>query len=113
MFGYESGEFDLFEVDKFGPEFLDKRVSLIETDKSKEHESNLTALDFHRNLNIFVSSCEGGMVKIWTTNNNKGLGDKQLIREITFPNKVDSVCFMNKEGDILVAHDTRISVIKF
>jgi len=76
MFGYESGEFDLFEVETFGTEFSDKRVSLIETDKSKEHESNLTALDFHRNLNIMISSCEGGMVKIWTTNNNKNLGDK-------------------------------------
>jgi hypothetical protein len=60
-----------------------------------------------------VSSCEGGLVKIWTTNNIKSLGDKQMIREITFPDKVDSVCFMNENGDIMVAHDKRISVIKF
>ncbi len=36
-----------------------------------------------------------------------------MIREITFPDKVDSVCFMNENGDIMVAHDKRISVIKF
>ncbi len=113
MFAYESGEYDLFEVEKYGPEFCDKRISLIETDKTKEHEQNITALDFHRNLNLIVSSCEGGLVKIWTTNNVKNLGDKQMIREITFPNKVDSVCFMNEHGDIMVAHDKRISVIKF
>ena len=113
MFAYESGEFDLFEIEKYGPEFCDKRVSLIETDKTKEHEQNITALDFHRTLNLFVSSCEGGLVKIWTTNNIKNLGDKQMVREITFPNKVDSVCFMNEHGDIMVAHDKRISVIKF
>jgi hypothetical protein len=70
-------------------------------------------LDFHRKLNLIVSSCEGGLVKIWTTNNIKSLGDKQMIREITFPDKVDSVCFMNENGDIMVAHDKRISVIKF
>ena len=38
MFAYESGEFDLFEIEMYGPEFCDKRVSLIETDKTKEHE---------------------------------------------------------------------------
>jgi hypothetical protein len=43
----------------------------------------------------------------------KGLGDKQLIREINFPNKVDTVCFMNENGDILVGHDRRLSVVKF
>lgn len=38
MFAYESGEYDLFDIEKYGPEFCDKRVSLIETDKTKEHE---------------------------------------------------------------------------
>ena len=76
MFAYESGEYDLFDVEKYGTEFCDKRVSLIETDKTKEHEQNITALDFHRVLNLIVSSCEGGLVKIWTTNNIKNLGDK-------------------------------------
>jgi hypothetical protein len=58
-------------------------------------------------------ACQGGKVKIWSTNNVKGLGDKQLIREINFSNKVDTVCFMNEHSDNLVGHDRKLSVVKF
>jgi len=88
-------------------------VHLVETDKSREHEAPLTAIDFHKNLNLCVTACQGGQVKIWATNNLKGLGDKQLIREINFPNKVEAVSFLNEFGDIVVGHDRRLSVIKF
>jgi hypothetical protein len=60
-----------------------------------------------------VTSCQAGQVKIWSTNNVKGFGDKQLIREINFPNKVEAVSFLNENGDLLVGHDRRLSVIKF
>ena len=73
----------------------------------------MTAIDFHKNLNLMVTACSAGSVKIWSTNNVKGLGDKQLIREINFPNKVEAVCFLNEHGDLLVGHDRRISMIKF
>jgi hypothetical protein len=43
----------------------------------------------------------------------RGLGDKQLLREINFPNRVDSLCFINEAGDLLVGHDRRLSVIRF
>jgi hypothetical protein len=88
-------------------------INLIETDKSKEHEETLTSVDFHRNLNLIATSCLQGQVKLWSTNNVRGLGDKQLIREINFPNKVDSVCFLNEQGDLVVGHEQRLSVIRF
>lgn len=113
IFSYESGEWDIFEVEQFGQHALDKKVHLVETDKSKEHEESLTSIDFHKNLNLVATSCEGGQIKIWSTNNVRGYGDKQLIREINFPSKVDSVCFLNEQGDILVGHERRLSVIKF
>lgn len=53
-----------------------------------------------------VSSCQGGTIKIWSK-------DKVFLREINFPNKVDSVSFFNSNGDILVSHDQRVSIIKF
>lgn len=43
----------------------------------------------------------------------RGLGEKQLLREINFPNRVDSLCFINEAGDLLVGHDRRLSVIRF
>ena len=39
--------------------------------------------------------------------------DKKFIREIVFPTKVDSVCFLNSAGDLLISHAKRISCIKF
>jgi len=76
MFSYESGEFDIFEIENYGSEITEKRVHLVDTDKSREHEQPLTAMDFHRNLNLILTACQGGMLKIWSTNNLKGLGDK-------------------------------------
>ena len=35
------------------------------------------------------------------------------MREITFPHKVDSVCFYNAQGDILVSHEQRVSLILY
>ncbi len=90
-----------------------QKIHLIETDKTREHEDYLTAIDYHRNLNLIVTSCAAGQVKLWSTNNMRGLGDKCLIREINFPNRVDSVCFLNEAGDLLVGHEKRLSVIKF
>lgn len=58
---YTSGDWDLFEIDG------EKRVHLVETDKAREHEAPLTAIDFHRNLNLVATSCEGGQVKVWST----------------------------------------------
>jgi hypothetical protein len=82
LFSYDSGEFDLFEIEEYGSASYEKRVNLIETDKSREHEQPLTAIDYHRNLNLIVTSCQGGQVKIWSTNNLRGYGEKQLIREL-------------------------------
>ena len=53
-----------------------------------------------------VSSCEGGSIRIWNT-------DKKFLREIALPHKADSVCFLNAQGDILVSHEKRVSLINF
>lgn len=50
-----------------------------------------------------VSTCSSGLIKLWDLNKN-------IIKEITFPHQIDSVCFMKE--DILVAHDQKISKIK-
>lgn len=39
--------------------------------------------------------------------------EKRFMREIQFPHPIDSVCFLNKSGDILVSHVQRISKIRF
>lgn len=59
ILSYESGEWDMFEVeDAAHPS--GRKINLVETDKTKEHEKALTAIDHHINLNLIVTSCEGG-----------------------------------------------------
>jgi len=107
--GFESGDFSFYRIS-----YQNEKVKIfsLDTDKTKDHYDLLTAIDYHRGLNLLISSCTGGLVKIWHA------PSKTLIREIKFPDKVDSVCFMNNAhsstiGDILIAHEKRISQIKF
>ena len=39
--------------------------------------------------------------------------DKKFLREIQFPTPIDSACFLNSNGDLLISHVERISLIKF
>lgn len=73
-------------------------LCLLESEKQKEHEAPLTGLDYNRHLGLMVSSCEAGSIRIWSY-------DKKFVREISFPHKVDAVCFYNAKGDILVSHE--------
>lgn len=98
---FSSGESELFEFDN-----SDESFWWIESEKAREHDCELTGCDYNPRLGLIVTSDKNGVIRIW----NK---DKKFLREIHFPNPVDSVCFLNIEGDILVSHSKRISHIKF
>lgn len=55
---------------------------------------------------LIVTSDTSGSIKIWSL-------EKRFLREISFPHAIDSVCFLNDHGDILVSHVQRISKIRF
>lgn len=63
-------------------------------------------MDSNPHRRLIVTSDNGGSVKIWSL-------EKRFLREIQFPKQIDSVCFLNREGDILVAHEQRISKIRY
>ena len=65
----------------------------------------MTGMDYNRKLDLVVSSCGGGSVRIWNT-------DKKFLREIALPHRADSVCFFNAQGDILISHEKRVSIIQ-
>ena len=46
-----------------------------------------------------------GLIKLW---NYK----KEMIREIKFTEPVSAVCFQDKEGDLLVGHEGKLSRIQ-
>lgn len=57
-------------------------------------------------MHLIVTSDSGGSIKLWSM-------EKRFMREIVFPHAIDSVCFLNTNGDILVSHVQRISKIRY
>jgi hypothetical protein len=78
----------------------------LETNKLNDHNVGMTCSDFHDELNIYVT---GGLDQYVRVFNLK----KELLKEVLFPQPVESICFMNRHGDMVVGHDTKVSLIKF
>lgn len=81
---------------------------ILQTQSSREHELPLTGFDYLKTLNLIVTADRSGCIRIWT-------GSKKFIREIQFPldHQIDSVCFFNAQGDLLISHNSSISLVKF
>ena len=95
---FESGEFELFE--------FNQGLFWIQTEKTREHDCCITGFDYCINLKLIVTCDSSGAVRVWNS-------DKKFIREILFPTSIDSVCFLDNSGDLLISHAERISHIKF
>ena len=65
----------------------------------------MTSRDFNQRLKVLVTGDLKGNIRLWSE-------DKLFLREIQFPTSIDSVCFLNSKGDLLVSHANRISLIK-
>ena len=76
----------------------------IRTDTSDDHEGPITDIATFPAKNLYITGSVDGFVKIWNIK-------RQLIREIKFPEPVESVSFLNHEGDILVGHLGKTSAI--
>jgi len=66
----------------------------------------LTGADFNKKLQLLVTSDTKGAIRIFNR-------EKKFLREIQFPNPVDSICFLNQFGDLLISHESRISHLRF
>jgi len=53
-----------------------------------------------------VTSDVKGAIRVWNR-------DKKFLREIQLPTSVESVCFLNKNGDLLISHASRVSRLRF
>ena len=112
---FKSGDSEVFDFEIGGEVVLEEgedqnpllaQLYLIENEKQKEHDCKVTGVDSNKYTRLTVTSDIQGYIKIWSL-------EKRFLREILFPHPVDSVCFLNKEGDILVSHESRISQIRY
>jgi WD40 repeat protein len=81
---------------------------MLTVSSSKEHDLPLTGFDWLKSLGLIVTADRSGSIRIWSD-------EKKFIREIKFPSThpIDSVCFINAQGDLIVSHNQRLSYIKF
>lgn len=81
-----------------------KELLLVRKEKTNEHSGKIICMDSNIQKNLFITGGEDGYVKIWTN-------EKDLIREICFPEQIDAVCFLNEKCDILIGHAAKVSII--
>lgn len=98
---FSTGESELFEFSN-----VDDSLTWIESEKAREHDCDLAGFDYNSTLKLLVTADINGTIRIWNR-------DKKFLREIQFPDHIDSVCFLNDKGDLLVSHSKRISKIDF
>lgn len=112
---FKSGETELFDYELDSdvilaegedPNGTHAHIYLVENEKQKEHDQKVTGVDSSKYVKLIVTSDTSGSIKMWSL-------EKRFMREIQFPHPIDSVCFLNKSGDILVSHVQRISKIRF
>lgn len=96
---FKANDTQLFRFDSQRDEFL-----FVKNDNTFEHEKSVTDLDVFPAKNLFISSGLDGFVKVWNL-------QKQLIREIKFPEAVYSVTFLNERGDLIVGHLGKVSTV--
>lgn len=71
---------------------------------NQEHEENVTTIDTHSGMKLIVSGDASGLIKVWNFK-------RELIREIKFTEPISAICFLNKQGDLIVGHKGKISKI--
>lgn len=98
---FKTGDTELFEFDA-----SEDKLYWLEIGRDREHDCALSGADFNISLQLLVTSDIKGAIRIWNR-------DKKFIREIQLPTSVESVCFLNKQGDLLISHAARVSHLRF
>jgi WD40 repeat protein len=98
LFGFEQGDTSLFLWSR------EKELLKLHSSKMDDHDDRLSATDYHPVLGLYVS---GGLDRYVRIFNLK----KELLKEIKFPQPVTAVCFLNARGDVIVGHETKVSIV--
>ena len=87
---------------------MNKESALFKLPNAKldEHEGGLGAIDYHPQLQMFVSGGPDATVKIFNVK-------KEIFKEVRFPQPVTGVVFMNPAGDLMISHNEKVSVVYY
>jgi len=110
LVGFETGDTELFQ-------WQDNELNSLYTNKDSEHErkitgfislfffKNILGIDVNEELEMFITTAEDGIVKIWNW-------DKVLLREIKFAENIGAGLILNNECDLIIAHQNKVSIVR-
>jgi WD40 repeat protein len=99
VFAFEAGDLWVMKYDS-----VEAQLRCLMLDSLKDHTGTITSIDVHQDAGLIITGSIDKSIKIWNTK-------KQIIREIKFPDSIESVKFLNPEGSILVGHAGHVSGI--
>jgi hypothetical protein len=67
-----------------------------------EHEVTVLSVDVHLHLGLCATGDREGLIKVWNMK-------KEIVREIKFTEPITAICFLNREGDLLIGHACNLS----
>ncbi|XP_064598259.1 uncharacterized protein LOC135464689 [Liolophura sinensis] len=88
----------MVKVDLAAKKFIDGKLSGLSHSTFDDHTAQVSGLDCCSALRLFVTAANDGLVKIWDAENN-------LVRELSFGDTLQGVCFANQRGDILAGFE--------
>jgi WD40 repeat protein len=75
--------------------------------RDEDHTKTITSLTYCPRLGFLASGSADGTTKIWNCRNNA------LLMELQFHEMIDAVEFANERGDLLVALNSQVTLVKF
>ena len=97
--GFEQSDMHLFRISEVKDDLV-----WLKTGNEMDHDRDVSSIDCLPEKGLYISGCLDGYVKIWNIKKN-------LIREVKFLDPVHTVTFLSEEGDILVGHSHKVSLI--
>ncbi|KAI3389525.1 hypothetical protein SNEBB_005774 [Seison nebaliae] len=75
------------------------------SDPLTSHRKKIMNISAHTQFEIFASCAEDMKIKVWSRNNI-------LMREITCDSQISCLTFLNNEGDLLIAYEKTLRIIR-
>lgn len=96
---YISGNMELLTINEYD------EINLCEYDKSKDHISKVTSLQFLSQEDLIISSSKGGLINI----TNKMFS---LLKQIKIPFEIASSYYSHESNELFIANKNHIYIIK-
>lgn len=99
VMGFKAGDIWMFSY------HIDDRLECVMHSHKNDHDSGLNCLAIIPDNGFVATGSNDHTIKVWNT-------QKQVIREIVFPDKIEGVEFLDNAGSLVIGHNGKVSAIR-